>query len=233
MPSTKNSAKRRPKVLPEALEEYTGALEETIAPYSLRCKTIRCITKPANIHLTAENPEYKGGNWHVEAMLNERIVASGIYYYDEENITESRLAFRTTTDVPTYHEQDDDLCMKILYGLKRDSHCCQDLGSITTAAGRALAWPNLYQHCVAPFRLLDPSKPGHRKILAIFLADPSIEPIPSATNIPPQQVDWILDAMQEAQGDSNSLFSRLPVELLCLICDHLPNTFMTRDKAEE
>jgi hypothetical protein len=85
-----------PKVLPEALEEYTGELERSIAPFSLRGKTIQCIIKLANIHLTADNPEYAGGSWHVEgvtgallsslfdwwcspAMLNERIVASGIY----------------------------------------------------------------------------------------------------------------------------------------------------------
>ncbi|KAJ7213212.1 hypothetical protein B0H12DRAFT_1194877 [Mycena haematopus] len=222
-----------PKVLPESFEEYTGELEKTIAPYSLRGKTIQCIIKLANIHLTVQNPEYKGGSWHVEAMLNERIVASGIYYYEEDNISESRLAFRVSTGAPTYHEQDDELCMDILYGLKRDTHCLQDLGSIATTAGRALAWPNAYQHCVAPFRLLDPTKPGHRKILAIFLVDPSIEPIPSATNIPPQQADWIFDALREANGDPNSLFSRLPPELLCLIFDKLPNTFMTRGEAEE
>ncbi|KAJ7211938.1 hypothetical protein B0H12DRAFT_1276184, partial [Mycena haematopus] len=218
--------------LPEAFEEYTGELEKTIAPYFLRGKTIQCIIKLANIHLTAQNPEYKGGSWHVEAMLNERIVASGIYYYEEENISESRLAFRVATGSPTYHQQHDDMCMEILYGLKRRGQCVQDLGSIATTAGRALAWPNVYQHCVAPFRL-DPTKPGHRKILAIFLVDPSIEPIPSATNIPPQQADWIFDTLREANDDSNSLFYRLPLEILSLICDNLPDAFMTLDEAEE
>ncbi|KAF7330975.1 hypothetical protein MVEN_02437600 [Mycena venus] len=224
-----------PKVLPEAFEEYTGELEKTIAPYSLRGKTIQCIIKLANIHLTPENSEYKGGSWHVEAMLNERIVASGIYYYDEENISESRLAFRVTTGAPAYHQQDDELCMKILYGLERDTHCFQDLGSIATTAGRALAWPNVYQHRVTPFRLLDPTKPGHRKILAIFLVDPSIDPIPSATTIPPQQVEWAFDALEEAASDPNSLFSHLPPELLNVIHDNFPSTFnaMERDEAEE
>ncbi|KAF8173746.1 hypothetical protein K438DRAFT_1849902 [Mycena galopus ATCC 62051] len=226
--------KEAPKVLPEAFEEYTGELEKTIAPYSLRGKTIQCIIKLANIHLTAENPVYTGGSWHVEAMLNERIVASGIYYYEEENISESRLAFRVTTGAPTYHQQDDNLCMDILYGLKRETHCVQDLGSIATTAGRALAWPNVYQHRVAPFHLLDPTKPGHRKILAIFLVDPSIEPIPSATNIPPQQGDWNLETLMEAGSNPNSLFSRLPPELLYSIHSHLPKpvAFMTRDEAE-
>ena len=66
---------------------------------------------------TPEKPEYKGGSWHVEGMLNERIVASGIYYYDQEcvtiqtswgpalthifrNITSSELAFRIAIQTP-------------------------------------------------------------------------------------------------------------------------------------
>jgi hypothetical protein len=65
-------------------------------------------------------------------MLNESIVASGIYvssyylfmarcslvqYYDEANITESQLAFRVAVSQPPYHEQHDGLCMRILYDI--------------------------------------------------------------------------------------------------------------------
>lgn len=45
------------------------------------------IVKLANIMLTPEKPTYSGGVWHVEGMNNEHIVASGIYYYDSENIS--------------------------------------------------------------------------------------------------------------------------------------------------
>ncbi|KAJ7477040.1 hypothetical protein B0H11DRAFT_1308233 [Mycena galericulata] len=229
----KKRRKEAPKTLPEAYESYTGELEKTIAPYSLRGKTIQCIIKLANIHLSPENPEYNGGSWHVEGMINERIVASGIYYYEEDNITESRLAFRVTTGPPVYHQQDDSYCMEILYGMQRDSHCCQDLGSIKTSSGRALAWPNIYQHRVAPFHLVDPTKPGHRKILAIFLIDPSIEPIPSATNVPPQQADCAVNPLEEARNDPRTVVSRLPPELCVLIQGELPDTFITREEAEE
>ncbi|KAJ6582375.1 hypothetical protein B0H19DRAFT_1217942 [Mycena capillaripes] len=210
------------KTLPESSGEYTGKLEKTLMPYSLHGKTIQCIIKLANIQLTVEYPEYMGGSWHVKGMLNEHIMASGIYYYEEENISESRLAFRVTTGAPVYHQQDDDMCMDILYGLQRNSHCCQDLGSIATTAGRALAWPNIYQHRVSPFCLLDPTKPGHRKILAIFLVDPSIAPIPSATTVPPQQADWAFEALEEA----------LPPELCNIIREHVPDTLVSREEAE-
>jgi Protein of unknown function (DUF4246) len=35
---------------------------------------------------------------HIEGALNEHICATALYYYDEENLTESSLAFRQTID---------------------------------------------------------------------------------------------------------------------------------------
>jgi len=223
---------KAPKILPESFETYSGALEKAFSPYSLRGRQIQCIVKLANVKLSPENPEYTGGSWHIEGMQNESIVASGIYYYDEHNITESSLEFRVTTAPPTYHRQDDELCMEILYGMIRDNPCIQDLGKMVTKEGRGLAWPNIYQHRVSGFRLLDPSKPGHRKILVFFLVDPSIDPIPSATNIPPQQAEWALEALDAANNDPSSYLSSLPPELCDLIKEKYPNTLMTRIEAE-
>jgi hypothetical protein len=64
-----------------------------------------------------ENLTYPGGTWHVEGMKNEAIVASGIYYYDEHNITEPRLAFRTATGIPATYEQQDDRGCKLMWGI--------------------------------------------------------------------------------------------------------------------
>ncbi|KAJ6524427.1 hypothetical protein DFH09DRAFT_1329481 [Mycena vulgaris] len=216
---------------PEA-NTYAGELEDLLLPVSLSGTTIQCITKLANIHLTPEQPKYAGGSWHVEGMANERIVASGIYYYDEQNITESRLSFRVHTDQPEYHDQDDHECMQTLYGIAVDEACVQELGSMVTKEGRALAWPNLLQHCVSPFELHETSKPGHRKILAIFLVDPTIRPIASATDVPPQQAEWAADAFQELRGDSGSLVSRLPQELVQLIKTELSTSGMKEAKAD-
>ncbi|PVU94367.1 hypothetical protein BB560_005942, partial [Smittium megazygosporum] len=52
---------------------------------------LQIIVKLANIVLSPENPKYNGGVWHVEGMENENIVATGIYYYSNENVTESCL----------------------------------------------------------------------------------------------------------------------------------------------
>lgn len=151
----------------------------------LRGRRLQVIVKLATVHLTPEKPEYPGGSWHVEGMLNERIVSTGIYYWDSENITESRLSFRAALDDPQYEQSDDD-GMREVYGLENEDALNQVLGSASTPAGRCLAFPNILQHRVGSFRLMDPTRPGHRKILAFFLVDPS-EKIVSTSDVPPQQ----------------------------------------------
>jgi hypothetical protein len=78
------------------------------------------------------------------------------------------------------------------------------LGSVVTSKGRALAFPNIYQHQVSSFQLADPTRPGYRKILALFLVDPvlnSRSPLPSTTTVPPQQAHW---RGASASGDERS-----------------------------
>ncbi|WP_199545801.1 DUF4246 domain-containing protein [Streptomyces sp. N35] len=175
---------RRP-VVPDAPEFTPPTLPDDFVPVGLRGRRLQVIVKLATIHLTPDKPAYNGGSWHVEGMLNERIVSTGIYYWDSENITESRLSFRTAVDDPDY-EQNDDNGIREVYGLENEDALNQVLGSAATPAGRCLAFPNILQHRVGSFRLADPTRPGHRKILAFFLVDPS-ETIVSTADVPPQQ----------------------------------------------
>ncbi|KAJ6578676.1 hypothetical protein DFH09DRAFT_1448754 [Mycena vulgaris] len=219
------------EVLPEA-SPYSGGLETT-SPISLRRRTVQCIIKLANIRLTPEQPYYARGSWHVDGMANEHIIATGIYYYDDHNITESQLSFRVPTEHPAYHERHDGRCMHTLYGIDAQDDCVQKIGSMPIVAGRALSYPNLFEHCVSSFRLTDASKPGHRKILALFLVDPSIiEPIASATDVPPQQAVWAADELQCSLRDPASLLSRLPQELADLVKAQLSPGFMTPEEVE-
>ncbi|MGW2473249.1 DUF4246 domain-containing protein [Streptomyces sp. NPDC001665] len=191
----------------EALEAYEAAIDDWyqnrrpvvpdapgfIAPEPvdasgrvvLRGRRLQVIAKLATIRLTPEKPEYAGGSWHVEGMLNERIVSTGIYYWDSENITDSRLGFRTAVYDPDY-EQNDHNGVSDVYGLDDEGPLNQVLGSASTPAGRCLAFPNVLQHRVGSFRLADPSRAGHRKIVAFFLVDPS-ETIVSTSDVAPQQ----------------------------------------------
>lgn len=175
---------RRP-VVPDAPAFTPPEVPGESARVDLRGRRLQVIVKLATIHLTPDKPEYSGGSWHVEGMLNERIVSTGIYYWDSENITESRLGFRAALDDPHY-EQNDDNGLREVYGLEDEDALNQILGSASTPSGRCLAFPNILQHRVGSFRLTDPTRPGFRKMLAFFLVDPS-ERIVSTSDVPPQQ----------------------------------------------
>ncbi|KAJ7671516.1 hypothetical protein DFH06DRAFT_117829 [Mycena polygramma] len=147
----------RPLRLPDAPPPpYTDTFEwaeesNSKLSVSLSDSPIQVIVKLANIVLTPEKPEYPGGTWHVEGMATESIVSTFIYYYDSENIQPCNLNFRMATNAPGYHQQDDTICMDILYGFKVYRPCVQDIGSLPTKAGRCIAFPNQYQHRVGFF----------------------------------------------------------------------------------
>ena len=105
----------------------------------------------------------------------------------------------------------------------------QGIGNVVIYAHKCVAFPNLYQHRVQPFRLEDPTKPGHRKILVFFLVDPTQEVL-SATDVAPQQREWVTEAMYHA--GQNSEFSKLPFELLTKISSE-NEVAVTRSEAEK
>ncbi|KAF9523655.1 hypothetical protein CPB83DRAFT_862555 [Crepidotus variabilis] len=154
---------------------------------------LQVIVKLANIELTPAKPKYEGGSWHVEGHLNEHIVATSLYYYSSENITTSTLAFRQPINNQhleglRYRQHDGEWILPI-FGLDNGQPAVQELGSVDTKEGRLLTFPNILQHRVGPFELADPSKSGHRKIVALFLVDPHIKVI-STAHVPCQQQDW-------------------------------------------
>ncbi|KAI0822358.1 hypothetical protein BC628DRAFT_1316713 [Trametes gibbosa] len=218
-------------ILPDALPFQPQPPEERVQ-FSLRGRTLQVIVKLANIVLTPENPTYSGGSWHVEGMMNEKIIATGLYYYDSTNISESRLAFRAAIGDGQYlgaaglpGEQDDDNGFVVAYGLASGEALNQEFGDIVAAEDKCVAFPNIYQHRVAPFGLIDRTKPGHRKILAFFLVDPTIT-ILSTTRVPPQQAEWYEDAVAGAER-----IQRLPQELIDLILEFVVENTITLEQA--
>ncbi|KDQ58603.1 hypothetical protein JAAARDRAFT_206488 [Jaapia argillacea MUCL 33604] len=213
--------------------------DELPQPFNLKGKKIQVIVKMANIVLTPKNPKYEGGSWHVEGMENERIVATGLYYYSTSNITESKLGFRQTVgdgdeygaDIP--YQQHDIKGFQAAFGIYGyDGPLNQQMGSVVVKEDECLAFPNIYQHRVAPFELADPTKPGYRKILCFFLVDPTIT-ILSTSRVPPQQHAWYLNELPKAP-----MLRSLPQELLDMVTDELVDreesgAIMTMDQAKE
>ncbi|KAI8949348.1 hypothetical protein F4801DRAFT_591217 [Xylaria longipes] len=153
---------------------------------------LQVIFKLANIHLSPSNPEYEGGSLHVEGALNDRIVATALYYYDCENITESVLTLHHPVDAEELRmlpPQSEFESLERWLGISTDDPSLQRLGRVITRQGRLLAFPNVLAHQVQPFKLADNSRPGHRKILAMFLVDPHIRVL-STSVVPPQRKDW-------------------------------------------
>ena len=223
-------------VQPEPPEDFQTPEERMSSgdPVKLRdFGKLQIIVKLANIHLTVDKPNYNGGSWQVEGGGTERehvcylnmpvarkasltkidSCASAIYYYDSENITESRLSFRQQTHGGDYlpYEQYDWMAVQAIFDIEDNEPSIQNLGSVVCKEGRLIAFPNTLQHKVGSFKLADPTRPGHRRILALSLVDPH-QSIISTANIPCQQKEWWEDRVRNVNP-----LSRLPAE----ITDHI------------
>ena len=191
--------------------------------FSLRDRNLRVITKLSSIVLSPRKhpdddvEQYEGGSWHVEGEPQECIVATGLYYFDNENITESTLHFRVgmTDCFEMEHEQNDFEGTYERYGWRNDDMMEQPIGSIRCDEGRLVAFPNTMQHRVAPFKATDPSKPAHRKILAFFLVDPAV-PVMSTNEVPYQNAAWLERLLLRLITKSTGL-PNIPPELVRLI----------------
>lgn len=110
-----------------------------------------------------------------------------------------------------------------------ESQITQHLGSVVCREGRLLTFPNIVQHRVSPFGLADRARPGHRKILALFLVDPHRRII-STANVPPQQDTW---ARERRDAIQQVLAPKLPAELQQMVSDNIPALAMTLEEARE
>jgi len=187
---------------------------QAVPELSLRGRALQVIVKLADIELTPASPRYPGGVWHVEGMRNEDIVATAIYYYDCHNTTASRLSFRTAVCEPDYEQNDNDGVEQV-FGLTDEAALNQPLGSVCTEEHRCIAFPNQLQHQVQPFELLDPNKPGHRRILVFFLVNPNKRSL-STADVPPQQKDWLRQELL-----CISRFRKLDRHILDIVLSHL------------
>ncbi|KAL5381627.1 hypothetical protein DPSP01_007075 [Paraphaeosphaeria sporulosa] len=175
---------------------------------------LQIIVKMVSIELTPEKPDFPVGSWHVEGQMNERICATALYYLDSENVTPSSLSFRMQTDA--YIHEDYRLRQQAYGWLEQiwgtplgdDGPCLQNYGSVETTQGRLLAFPNVFQHRVSPFSLVDKTKPGHRRFIALWLVDPH-QRIISTANVPPQQQNWWAEAVFSDTRTSEDVVSRM------------------------
>ncbi|KAK4244335.1 hypothetical protein C7999DRAFT_35299 [Corynascus novoguineensis] len=203
---TREPAQRPMPAFEAGKVNYSSTPDSTLY-HQFRNKGLQIIVKIASVELTPEKPEFAPGGWHVEGMMNERIAGTVLYYLDSENITDSYLDFRAMTpDFDTmYHTwkvgQDSYRWLESVYGRK--------LG----AGGGSPC------HRVSGFKLADPTKPGHRRFIALWLVDPTTRII-STANVPPQQADWWAErAFGVAAGGSKEALATFPSEIAQLLVE--------------
>ncbi|KAL5039157.1 hypothetical protein RTP6_7808 [Batrachochytrium dendrobatidis] len=177
----------RPVYVP-TLPEHFQSKYESAMPVSLRGRNLQVIVKLTNIQLTPSKPKYDEGNWHIEGPINESIIATGLYYYDVENITTPKLDFREAVD-RFERRKASEIYWKDVYDIDRESPRNQYIGSLELPNGRCVVYPNQYQHKEQSFELADPTQPGHCKILTFFVVNPACR-IVSTAHVAPQQPQW-------------------------------------------
>ncbi|KAF2711822.1 hypothetical protein K504DRAFT_465561 [Pleomassaria siparia CBS 279.74] len=123
--------------------------------------------------------------------------------------------------------QSEYTSLESYYDVEQEGSTVLELGSVVTRPNRLLVFPNVFQHQVQPFSLEDNTKPGHRKILAMFLVDPHI-PILSTANVPPQRRDWWSEEIRTIRP-----LSELPKEIFDMVIEGVEDFPLSWGAAEE
>ncbi|KAF3083612.1 hypothetical protein TWF569_010110 [Orbilia oligospora] len=144
---------------------------------SLEGKTVKVVVRMVQIDLDPKKVRYMyaGGEWRVEGMANERIVATSIYQYSQENVTDCCIQFR----LKSFYIDD--------YQFKPTRGDTEFVGSMKLSENRAITYPNTFESRFSDFSLKDKTKSGHIKLLIFHLCDPFGHEIPSTRTIRPQQ----------------------------------------------
>jgi hypothetical protein len=163
---------------------------EKVLKVNLKNRVCQVIIKIASTILTEEKSQVGTGSWHIEGVPMERIVATGIYYLEVENISSSYLEFRKPAvfdELNLIYPQGDGDYVEHHYGLDdMDGEMNQYLGLIKAISGHTVCFPNTLQHRIKNFSLDDKEKGGTRTAIVVFLIDPENR-ITSTKDIPKQQ----------------------------------------------
>jgi hypothetical protein len=159
--------------------------------FSWKARRLQIVVRMAEVELNADtSPVFPGGAWHVEGMEHERIVASGIYYLEHDNLTPCAIEFRHAYDEPPGLYYDEFACEQF-WGARtfQEFGFVRKMGEVPIRAGRAVAFPNLWQHRVTSFKLQAGQTHGRRRVLVFFLVDP-FRPVISSATVVPQERAW-------------------------------------------
>ncbi|KAJ2459556.1 hypothetical protein GGF42_001397 [Coemansia sp. RSA 2424] len=168
------------------------------SPYRLCGRRIQAIVRMSSIDLTPEMPIYGGKDWSVEGLYSERIIATGIFFYDVVNVSQRSLQFREALCSWEHAEDPNIELVQKAYGITLDDirnrwhRISQELGPVEIKSGQCVVFPNNLQHKMPELELADRTKPGHCKMLTFYFVDPTTR-VPSTEIVPPQQQEWYFE----------------------------------------
>ncbi|KAL8927676.1 MAG: hypothetical protein Q9172_001236 [Xanthocarpia lactea] len=161
---------------------------------------IQAVIQVTSFDLHPEKPEYPGEDWHLQGMLWLNSVTR---------------TTKATEDV---------------YGVEDLKPAVQEQGSVMIREGRVISFPNashpdfglttkanrnqVFQTKLDRFKLRDPTKSGHLKILVVHLIDPNRR-IMSTSMVPCQRRDWWARDIRQRVP----VLRRLPMEVFDNILD--------------
>ena len=193
---------------------------------------LQMILRVTEINLTPEKPRYDSEEWHVQGRMNERICATAVYTYGIHNTTPASLSFRRRINAEEAMLAKDYIqsppWAPELYGARSGDPVIQHMGDITLSEDRLVTYPNTFQTRLLPIELADKSKPGHVKLLTLYLVDPNRRMMSTAM-VPPQRRDWWA---REVRVD-NARFWRLPREVWDKIVEMVDGYPIGTEEGEE
>lgn len=156
-----------------------------------------------------------------------------IYYYDVENINDSKLEFREASNNPEYGDAlDEPRYLQDVYGIETNTLINNYKGFVKTSNNKCITFPNILQHHVKPFELTDKTKPGHRRILVFFLINP-LNKIISTSNVAPQQINWYSEENRKNVSSNTITFNQAKQYRLELMDERKNYMFKLSDEKYE
>ncbi|KAL9100973.1 MAG: hypothetical protein Q9163_003715 [Psora crenata] len=167
------------------------------------------------IHLTPDEPVFKSDKWHVQGQTNERICATAAFVSSISNVSTNgsptfsfRRRVNTEEAIAAKGEVNTPPFLPEIYNARHGDPTVQTLGDVHLRDGRVIVWPNVFQTRLNSFKLDDPSRPGHCKVVFLHLVDPNRR-ILSSSSVPCQRHDWWAEAVR---GNCAKMW-RLPKEI--------------------
>ncbi|KAF3198368.1 hypothetical protein TWF679_002104 [Orbilia oligospora] len=177
-------------------------LSKDLGTTKLEGKTVKVFVRILGFEVTPKSVvELSTQKWVLPGSSHERIIATGIYCYSQENMADARIGLRRNDF--TAHQPS---------GRPKP----QEIDEALIKENRTVVFTGNYEYCLfpKPLRLIDKTKPGHLKMLMFHLVDPTFD-LPTTKDIPPQQ-PGLYEKILRTSG-----LGRLPEDIFAIILGYL------------